>query len=84
MYMCIYMSMCTGTYVCIVACASGALEATSTTLLQVLFTLFGEAKSLVTWNFPSRLGWVANEPQALGPLHFTSAGIRNTDNHIEH
>lgn len=42
------MSMCTGTYVCIVACANATLEATSTTLLQVLFTLFGDAKSLVS------------------------------------
>lgn len=78
------MSVCTGTYVCIVACASGALEATSPTLLQVLFILFGEAKSLVTWNFLSRLGWLANKPQGLAPLHFTSMGIRSTHNHIEH
>lgn len=78
--------MFTGTYACIVACTNGILRQ-----LQLLFSrcclpclLMQNLLSLVTWNFPSRLGWLANEPQALAPLHFTSAGNRSTHNHIEH
>lgn len=67
------MSMFTGTYACIVACENGILEATSTTLLQVLFTLFADAKSLVSCDLEfskqARLAGQRAPGTCLSPLH---------------